>query len=161
MLTEFELTLRVRYQETDPMGFLHHAHYLTYFELARTELLRMHGKTYREMEEEGLLVVVVKAQCRYRKPARYDDLLRIQLRLVRASMAKIEHEYHVLRDAELLAVGQVTLACIDREGRVRPIPAWLRGEEPAAERRGGGVERQGEEEIGKREDGKLGRHGGE
>ena len=74
MLREHEITIRVRYQETDPMGFLHHGYYFTYFEIGRTELLRASGGNYRKMEEEGLLAVVVHAECRFRRPARYDDL---------------------------------------------------------------------------------------
>jgi acyl-CoA thioester hydrolase len=128
MLRQHEIELRVRYQETDPMGFLHHAGYFTYFEIGRTELLRASGGNYRQMEEAGLLVVVVRAQCRFRRPARYDDLLRLRTTIVRIGPAKIEHEYHLFRDGELLAVGQVTLAVIDREGKVQPVPEWLQAD---------------------------------
>ncbi len=107
------------------MGLLHHAAYLTYFEIGRTELLRAAGGNYRRMEEEGLLIVVVKAECRYRKPARYDDLLRIRTTITKVTAAKIEHEYRVFRDEEELAIGHVTLAMVDREGSVRRIPDWM------------------------------------
>ncbi len=126
MLTEHETEIRVRYQETDPMGFLHHANYFTYFEIGRTELLRAAGGNYREMEEQGLLIVVVKAQCQYRRPARYDDVLRIRTAVTRVTAAKIQHEYQVFRDDELLAVGHITLAVVDRQGRVCRVPEWLR-----------------------------------
>jgi acyl-CoA thioester hydrolase len=125
-LLEHEIELRVRYQECDPMGFLHHAYYFTYFELGRTELLRAAGGNYRQMEEEGSLVVVVKTQCRYRRPARYDDLVRVQTKVVRVTAAKIEHEYRILRGGELLAVGEATLAVISRDGRVQMTPQWMR-----------------------------------
>ena len=125
MLKQHEIEIRVRYQETDPMGFLHHAYYLTYFEIGRTELLRASGGNYRRMEEEGMLVVVVRAECRYHKPARYDDLLRLRATVVRVSLAKIEHEYHLFRGEELLAVGRVTLAVVDRQGRVQRVPEWM------------------------------------
>jgi acyl-CoA thioester hydrolase len=128
MLTQHEIELRVRYQETDPMGFLHHANYFTYFEIGRTELLRAAGGNYRQMEADGLLVVVVKAECRFRKPARYDDVLRLRTTIARVTQAKIEHQYELFRDGECLAVGQVTLAVIDRGGRVQPVPEYLRGE---------------------------------
>ena len=88
MLRQHEIDLRVRYQETDPMGFLHHANYFAYFEIGRTELLRAAGGNYRKMEEEGMLVVVVKAECRFRRPARYDDLLRLRTTIVRVFGAK-------------------------------------------------------------------------
>ena len=77
------------------------------------------------MEEEGLLVVVVKADCRYHRPARYDDLLRVRTTITRVSPAKIEHEYRIFRGTELLAVGHAVLALVDREGRVQPVPEWM------------------------------------
>ena len=125
MLNRHEIEIRVRYQETDPMGFLHHANYFTYFEMGRTELLRAAGGNYREMEEMGLLIVVVKAECHYRRPARYDDLLRLCTTVTRVTSVKIEHEYRLFREDEPLAVGHVTLAVVDRDGRVRRVPDWL------------------------------------
>ncbi len=128
MLREHEIELRVRYQETDPMGFLHHAFYFTYFEIGRTELLRASGGNYRQMEAEGLLVVVVRAECRFHRPARYDDILRLRTTIVRVTPAKIEHEYRLFRQEELLAVGNVTLAVIDREGKVQRVPECFQTE---------------------------------
>jgi acyl-CoA thioester hydrolase len=128
MLRQHEIELRVRYQETDPMGLLHHANYFAYFEIGRTELLRAAGGNYRQMEAAGMLVVVVKAECRFRKPARYDDLLRLRTTITRASQAKIEHQYELFRDGECLAIGHVTLAVIDRNGNVQPVPDWMRDE---------------------------------
>jgi acyl-CoA thioester hydrolase len=122
MLREHEIQIRVRYQECDPMGFLHHAYYFTYFEMGRTELLRAMGGNYRQMEQSGLFVVVVKAECRYQRPARYDDVLTLHTRVARVTPAKIEHEYRLLRDGELLAVGHVTMAVVDRSGKVQPVP---------------------------------------
>lgn len=125
MQREQDLEIRVRYQETDAMGFLHHANYFTYFEMGRTELLRTTGKTYKELEDAGLLMVVVRINCRYRRPARYDDVLRLHTRTVRVSPAKIEHEYQVFRGDELLAEGESTLACVNRRGEVQRTPEWL------------------------------------
>jgi acyl-CoA thioester hydrolase len=125
MLTQHEIEIRVRYQETDPMGLLHHANYFTYFEIARTELLRASGESYRRMEERGLLVVVVKAECRFRRPARYDDVVKVQTTVTRVSAVKIEHEYRMSRDGELLATGHVTLAVVDRNGNVQRVPEWM------------------------------------
>src|SRR5580698_4915956 len=73
-----EITIRVRYAETDRMGLLHHANYLVYFEQARTELLRDLGLTYKDMEDAGFLLVLTKVEVRYKRPARYDDLLTIR-----------------------------------------------------------------------------------
>lgn len=128
MLQQHEIEVRVRYKETDPMGFLHHSNYFVFFEMGRTELLRADGGNYRQMEESGQFVVVVKADCRYHRPARYDDVLRIRTTVTRTSAAKIEHEYHAFRGDELLAVGHVLLAVVDREGRVQPVPGWMQAE---------------------------------
>jgi acyl-CoA thioester hydrolase len=96
--------------------------------MGRTELLRATGGNYRKMEEEGLRVVVVRADCRYHRPARYDDVLKVQTTVIRVSAAKIEHEYRVTRDGQLLAVGHVTLAVLDREGNVQRVPEWMHAE---------------------------------
>ncbi|MBN2022286.1 MAG: acyl-CoA thioesterase [Pirellulales bacterium] len=125
MLRQHEIDVRVRYHECDPMGFLHHGRFFTYFELGRTELLRASGGSYRRMEEAGLLIVVVKAECRYRRPAGYDDLLTIRTTVARATSVKIEHTYEVLRESELLATGRVTLALVDRQGKVQCVPDWM------------------------------------
>jgi len=122
ILPQHEVTLRVRYAETDAMGFLHHANYFTYFEIGRTELLRASGGNYREMEERGLLIVVVKLTCRYRAPARYDDVLTLRTTLTRTTAAKIEHKYELIRDGLVLAEAESVLACVDRSGRVQPVP---------------------------------------
>ncbi len=71
MLKHHEIEVRVRYAETDAMGLLHHANYFVYFEMGRTEMLRASGGTYREMEQAGIFIVVVEADCRYHRPARY------------------------------------------------------------------------------------------
>jgi acyl-CoA thioester hydrolase len=125
MLSQHEIELRVRYEESDPMGYLHHAHYFTYFEIGRTELLRASGGNYRKMEEDGLLVVVVKAECRFHRPARYDDLLKLRTTVARISKAKIEHQYELFRGTERLATGHVTLGVVDRQGKIQPVPHWL------------------------------------
>ena len=125
MLQQHEIELRVRYQETDPMGLLHHANYFTYFEIGRTELLRASGGNYRKMEADGMLVVVVKAECRFRRPAHYDDVLRLRTTIVRVTQAKIEHQYELFREDSAVAIGHVTLAVVDRTGKVQPVPEWM------------------------------------
>ncbi len=125
MLREHEIQIRVRYQDADPMGLLHHANYFTYFEIGRTELLRASGGNYRRMEEDGMYAVVVKAECTYHKVARYDDLLTIRTMIQRITPAKIEHEYQVWRDSDRLATAHITLALVDRQGQVMRVPDWL------------------------------------
>jgi acyl-CoA thioester hydrolase len=122
MSPEHEIVIRVRYSETDAMGFLHHGNYFALFEMGRTELLRSRGGNYRRMEEEGLYMVVVSVECKYRKPARYDDLLVLSTRVSRITPAKIEHEYRLCRDGELLTEAKSVLACVDRAGIVQRIP---------------------------------------
>jgi len=126
MLMEHDLTIRVRYKETDAMGFLHHSNYFVYFEMGRTELLRAQGGSYREMEESGYLMVVVKLTCRYRQPARFDDLLTLKTRVKKVGAAKLEHEYFLYRGEVLLAEAESTLACVDREGKVQLMPESMR-----------------------------------
>ncbi|MEW4527630.1 MAG: thioesterase family protein [Maioricimonas sp. JB045] len=121
MPDEHEMQIRVRYSETDAMGFLHHANYAVYFEMGRTELYRASGGDYRAMEERGFFLVVVQLECRFKRPARYDDLLTLRTRLARRSPAKLEHEYELWRDNELLTTGRSVLACVDRDGNVQPI----------------------------------------
>lgn len=121
MLKQHETTIRVRYSETDAMGFLHHANYLSYFEVGRTDLFRAQGGDYRALEASGLFFVVVRIDCKYHQPAHYDDVLTIRTTLTRVSPAKLEHTYEVFRDGTLLAKAESILACVDREGRVRRI----------------------------------------
>ena len=128
MLTEHELEFRVRYAETDAMGYVHHSNYFTYFEMGRTEMLRASGGDYRQMEEDGLFLVVVRIACRFHRPARYDDLLTLVTKIDRVTMAKIEHEYRLLRGHELLAEANSVLACVDRDGRVQRVPESLQME---------------------------------
>ncbi|MFL5331431.1 MAG: acyl-CoA thioesterase [Gemmataceae bacterium] len=120
-----EIRVRVRYAETDRMGLLHHANYLVYFEMGRTELLRPLGQSYLEMEEAGFFLVLHKVEVKYRKPARYDDLLTLKTKVSRITPVRIEHEYHLYRDQDLLATGATTLACVDRTGKLQPLPEWI------------------------------------
>jgi acyl-CoA thioester hydrolase len=122
-----EITIRVRYAETDRMGLLHHANYLVYFEQGRTELLRGHGLAYRDLEDQGYFLVLTKVEVRYRSPARYDDLVKLKTTVVRVTAVRIDHRYELSREGVLLAEGTTTLACVDREGRVQALPSSLTG----------------------------------
>jgi len=119
--------IRVRYQETDAMRRVYHAHFLAYFETGRTEMLRAAGGSYRDFEDSGRFLVVSEASCRYLKAACYDDLLVVRTRLAKVRLASLEHTYEVFRDRELVATGRTVLVCVDREGRVTRIPEWLPG----------------------------------
>lgn len=122
MSNEFTIQIRVRYCETDAMGCLHHSQFFNYFEQGRTEMLRAQGGNYREIEEAGLFLVVVRLQCSYHAPARYDDLLNLVTRVENVSAVKIEHSYRLLRGDQLLASATSTLACVDRDGKVARLP---------------------------------------
>src|SRR5579871_5570269 len=87
-----EISIRVRYAETDRMGLLHHANYLVYFEQARIELLRSQGVAYRDLEDQGFLLVLTKVEVRYRRPARYDDLLTVRTTVARVTTVRIDHQ---------------------------------------------------------------------
>src|SRR5436190_167567 len=92
-----EVSIRVRYAETDRMGLLHHANYLVYFEQGRTELLRSRGLSYKDLEDQGFLLVLTKLEVRYRAPARYDELLTLRTTVVKTTAVRIDHRYELLR----------------------------------------------------------------
>jgi acyl-CoA thioester hydrolase len=126
MTVRHVLPIRVRYQETDGQGRVHHANYLNYFEQGRVELLRSLGHSYRELEEQGIMLVVAEISCRYLAPALFDDLLQLETEVVLARGARIEHRYRLTRGGQLLVEGHSVVACIDRQGRVCRLPEFLR-----------------------------------
>jgi acyl-CoA thioester hydrolase len=124
-MTSGEVTIRVRYAETDRMGLLHHANYLVYFEQGRTELLRDLGLSYKALEDQGYLLVLTRVEVRYRRPVRYDDLVTLRTIVERTTAVRIDHRYEVRVGGELAAEGSSTLACVNREGRPQPLPEFL------------------------------------
>jgi len=123
-----ELEIRVRYAETDQMRVAHHASYLVWFEAGRTEFIRACGRSYAELEEDGWLLVVIEALCRYRRPARYDDVLRLRTRLRELGPARLSFGYELARasDGAAIADGWTVHAAVDRTGHVRRLPESLR-----------------------------------
>jgi acyl-CoA thioester hydrolase len=117
-----EIKVRVRYVECDPMGYVHHTVYPVWMEMARTEILRERGVTYRELEASGVLFVVVRMSLRYKRPARYDDELTIKVYGKPSVGVKVEHTYEIYRGDELLVTAETTLACVNRDGRLQPVP---------------------------------------
>lgn len=117
-----DVEIRVRYAEIDAMGYLHHARYPVYLEIGRTELLRLNGVRYRDLEERGVYYVVARLEVRFKAPARYDDLLVLTTRTERLSGVRVDHSYALRREGQLLAEATTTLACVNREGRVTPLP---------------------------------------
>lgn len=153
-------TLRARYCECDPMGVVHHAAYIPWLEIGRTELLRSAGVSYAQLEAAGVFLVIVKLDVSYKRPAYYDDLIEIRTRVVGPpSRVKIRHEYELVRatdpaaaahpatsaspaspaaniaqvrtPGEILVTGSSLLACVDCTGRPAPLPDWLVAPESA------------------------------
>ncbi len=125
-MTSGEITIRVRYAETDRMGLLHHGNYLIYFEQGRTELLRSCGLSYKDLEDQGYLLVLTKIEVKYRWPAHYDDVLTLKTIVTRTTAVRIDHRYELYCEGRLLAEGASTLACVDRNGRPQALPDFLR-----------------------------------
>src|SRR3954469_2871951 len=128
MLNEHQITFRVRYPETDAMGVVHHSRYFQYFEMGRIELLRADGLSYAEMEMAGILFVVVKVECKYKAPARYDEELTLTTTVVRRTHVRIDHQYVLKRGTTLIAEGATTIACVDRQGQLQQIPEKMTGQ---------------------------------
>ena len=117
--------IRVRYSDTDQMGFAYYAHYLRWFEIGRAEMLRALGSSYRAVEERGTSLPVLEARCRYLKPARYDDLLTIETGVERLARASVRFAYRVVREpgGELVATGHTEHCFLTRDGKPgRPEP---------------------------------------
>lgn len=123
----FSYALRVRYQETDGQGIVHHGNYLTYFEKARIELLRSHGISYREIEDSGLILVVAEARVEYVQPALFDDLLDVSVKIKRIKGATIEHTYVITRGETEIVRGFTRIGCLSKERRIKRVPTWLGG----------------------------------
>ena len=119
--------IRVRYAETDKMGVVYYANYLVWFEVARTDLLRQAGWSYREMEADGYALPVVEAHCAYRQSARYDDELDIRTRGLMLSPVRLRFDYQVVRAADeaLLAEGHTVHASLDAQGKPTRLPEQI------------------------------------
>jgi acyl-CoA thioester hydrolase len=124
-----DTTVRVRYAETDQMGVVYHANYLIWFEVGRVELMRAMGFEYKAMEtEDDCHIVVAEAHCRYDKPARYDEVLRVRTRVTEWRNRIVKFSYQILRDADdtELATGYTTHVICGSNGRPKALPAKYR-----------------------------------
>ena len=121
-------TLRVRYAETDKMGVVYYANYFVWFEVARADLLRSLGWSYREMEHAGVSLPVIEAHCEYLRPARYDDELEIRTEGRMLSPVRMEFTYQVrlAADQTVAASGRTVHAALDQNGRPCRLPARIR-----------------------------------
>ncbi|NRF92230.1 acyl-CoA thioesterase [Paenibacillus frigoriresistens] len=134
---------RVRYEETDQMGVVYHANYLTWFEMGRTELIRELGYPYRRIEEKGLLLPLVEAEVKFKKPARYDDLVCVNTRVIDMSSVRLHFAYEVRKvseemmaltaDSVALPTGELLVTGATRHVWVNPSWKPIRIEKEAPE----------------------------
>ena len=122
---ECSLAIRVRYNECDPMGVVHHAVYPVWFEMGRTELLRTQGFNYKNLEEEQIYFVVSTLQVKYHAPAKYDDELMLYTTCTEQRKATLTHSYELKRGDKLLTKGQTVIACVNAHGQVQQIPETI------------------------------------
>ena len=120
---QYETKIRVRYAETDQMGFVYYGNYATYYEVARVEALRALGISYKSMEKNGILLPVLENYSKYIRPAIYDDLLTLRLYLKKIPDTRITFEYEIFNEAEiLLNLGKTTLVFLNRD-TTKPVSA--------------------------------------
>jgi acyl-CoA thioester hydrolase len=118
--------VRVIFGDTDQMGVVYYANYLRYFEGARAHYWRELGRSYKDLEEAGVALPVVEAHCHYKRPARYEDLLAIDVSVGEVRGASLRFVYTVRRGSELLADGYTRHAVIGTDGKPRAIPPLIR-----------------------------------
>lgn len=114
---------RVRYADTDCMGVVHHARYLEYFEIGRTEYMRERGLPYAQVEKDGTFLVLSEAQVFYRGSAAYDEVLTIKTWVESLTGVRVKFRYEILDEKNaVLAEGHTVLASVDRTGKVKRMP---------------------------------------
>jgi acyl-CoA thioester hydrolase len=114
-------TIRVRYGETDQMGVVHHGNYAQYFEMARIDWLSQFGISYGKMEEEGIMMPVREMKIKFRRPARFDDLLTVEASLREIPDVRIKFDYKIMdEEKNLLTTAYTELVFLDSKTR-RPI----------------------------------------
>ena len=120
--------IRVRYAETDQMGVAHHSNHLIWFEAGRVDYCRRMGFEYKQMEiDDDSFIVVAEATCRYKRPARFDDILTIRTRVTESQRRTIRFSYEILNQAqELIATGETLHVVCDRLGRPKSLPEKYR-----------------------------------
>jgi acyl-CoA thioester hydrolase len=121
--------IRVRYAETDQMGVVYYGNYFTWFEIGRVELCRQLGFEYKQMEgEDDSFIVVAKASCRYKRPAKFDDVLIVRTRVIQSQRRTIRFAYEILYQAsgELIATGETLHVVCDHLGKPKSLPEKYR-----------------------------------
>ncbi|MDQ7054914.1 MAG: thioesterase family protein [candidate division KSB1 bacterium] len=124
-MIEYATRVRVRYAETDQMGFVYYGRYLEWFEVGRNELLRSIDMPYRRLEQDGYWLPVIEAHCEYKKPARYDDEVTIVSRLAELPRLKIRIDYQILHENQMLAEGYTLHIFTNNKGQVARPPKYF------------------------------------
>ena len=121
------ITIVPRYAETDRGGVVHHSVYPVWFEMGRTELLRVNGLAYKELEKTGVFFVVAELCIKYRRPAKYDEELQLETSCSAVTASRIEHTYKLTRccDEVILAEGSSMLACVNAQGKICRLPEFM------------------------------------
>jgi acyl-CoA thioester hydrolase len=136
VLKEFaDTTIRVRYAETDQMSVVYYGNYFTWFEIGRVELCRQIGFEYKKMEiEDDSFLVVAEANCRYKRPARFDDLLTIRTWVTAAQRRTVRFAYEIIQQetGETIATGETTHVICNRAGQTKSLPEKYRKYLPLA-----------------------------
>jgi acyl-CoA thioester hydrolase len=123
MSTIFETNLRVRYAETDQMGYCYYGNYAQYLELGRVEALRSLGFRYKDLEDKGIMLPVLDFQIKYLLPAKYDDLLTVKTQITEISGTRIYFNYEIVNEEnKQIAIASTTLVFVSKEN-MRPVKA--------------------------------------
>jgi acyl-CoA thioester hydrolase len=123
-MLQHETKLRVRYGETDQMGYMYYGNYAEYYEVGRVEMLRSLGMTYKAMEASGVIMPVLELRCKYIKPALYDELITMKVMLREMPGVRIRFDYELYNEAgELINIGETTLVFVDLEKKRPRMPA--------------------------------------
>ena len=121
-----EISFRIRYSETDQMGVVYHGNYAQYLEMGRIEWLRERGISYKQMEEDGIMLPVISLNINYLKPAKYDDLLTLKTKLSKKPSARIQFEYELYNCDTLVTHATITLVFVNmKTNRPTRAPEYL------------------------------------
>ena len=126
-ITKHNMTFRVRYCEVDRQNAVHHSIYATYFEMGRTELLRVNGCDYKTLEDSGIWLVMARLEVRFKAPAQYDDELLLTTTLGSIDRMRLEHHYELTRpaDGQTIANGKTVLVHVDSDRKLQRLPQFL------------------------------------
>jgi acyl-CoA thioester hydrolase len=120
---EFETSIRVRYADTDQMGYMYYGNYAAFFEVARTEMLRSLGLTYRSMEQDGIMMPVLELKSKYIKPAIYDEVIKIKVIINQKPSVRIVFNYEMFNEEnQLIHLGETTLVFVNMQKNKPCLP---------------------------------------